>query len=152
LDRQKDFRLRARKYESETEALEIVVNELMQFCTNRCLFSSPDVQYGSYNKFRQKSVRENYIIHVIIEILKLQLPIDEISDIVRWAKDVTEAQKDPGVVSQVGGNYSQTKYSAMEHEEVDETTGLLADVKIKDCKKLCKLLKVIATGNDKNQL
>jgi hypothetical protein len=152
LDRQKDFRLRARKYESETEALEIVVNELMEFCTNRCLFSSPDIQYGSYNKFRQKSVRENYIIHVIIEILKLQLPIDEISDIVRWAKDVTEAQKDPGVVSQAGGNYSHTKYSAMEHEEVDETTRDLAYVKIKDCKNLCKLLKVIATGNDKNQL
>lgn len=102
-DSSKDLKTRSKKYDVENEKLMFLVDELQKFCLNKILFSSLDIEHNSYNFFRQTSIRSNYIIHVIIEIIQLLLPKNEINSVYKLYKKQLENER----------KYQQTKEGAI---------------------------------------
>ena len=55
------------------ELKQILLN-LTDFCLNKIYYSSPENQFGEPNSFRQKYMRELYIVDLLVDIVKQEVP------------------------------------------------------------------------------
>lgn len=123
LSKEKDKKLkyRLRKYETESVVLGIIIDELTVFTQNKSLFSTPDVEWGQTNKFRQKSIRELYILSALMEIVKLQLPENEIDMIYTlYLKKEQRSQAGSEIPNTVSKSFVQSGIEKHENYNSDE--------------------------------
>lgn len=69
-----------------------VLKSLESFCLNKIHFSSPENRFQSENHFRQKYMRELYILDLLVEILKLEIPEHESKSVFKENQYATSLQ------------------------------------------------------------
>ncbi|EGR27735.1 MIR domain protein [Ichthyophthirius multifiliis] len=137
------------------------IYKLTQFCNNKAYNNSPNQKYGSSNKSRQKLLKEQYYIDILIKILELALQKSELDE---WQKfkqiyfNKQQQQQQHQQNQQNSQNLQQFKTEQSEQSQSQkikknekEYMHFLA-IKVKFCIQIYSLLQNICNENETNQI
>lgn len=152
----------AQKLEHKVQKVMKTLNILRNFCTNKILISSFDQKFGQPNIFRQKLLREQYFITVLIEILAKSMTIEEIEKYgkAKVAPAVALQNKRRKTLAQIirkkiiHGNTDQREQFSSLIAELGEDNPIerkIIEMKADVIKEVLRLLPKICEGNQINK-
>jgi hypothetical protein len=143
-----------RKCEATTFFIQ-VLKSLEEFCLNKIYFSNPENNYGHPNPFRQKYMRELYILDLMVEILKIELPKYECEEVFKSSAStmsflnktrLRRALLKSGANDKNGKGKGSSMIGALSDENKP------SKLKINICNVIFRAMSTICNQNNKNQV
>lgn len=137
----------SKKHKAKAQ-FDYVLKALEEFCLNKLYFSSPENRYGEPNFYRQKYMRENYIIDFLVDILVAEIPENSVRKIFTDHTLKKVKRKVRNIMNKINVNKMKIDCIPGMIKSKKDTTPL----KIEVAASILKVLSSICANNKSNQL